>query len=54
MRIDVDGRAAAAMYGYSDLNVFPAVPAKAATQSHARRSSVLKLLDARFRGQGKI
>jgi hypothetical protein len=36
-----------------DPNIFSAVPAKAGTQSHALRSSGLKLLDARFRGQGE-
>jgi hypothetical protein len=32
---------------------FSAVPAKAGTQSYALRSSALKLLDARFRGQSE-
>jgi hypothetical protein len=38
---------------HDDPNVFSAVPAKAGTQSHALRSWGLKLLDARFRGQGE-
>jgi hypothetical protein len=33
--------------------MFSAVPAKAGTQSHALHPSGLKLLDARFRGQGE-
>jgi hypothetical protein len=38
---------------HRDPNLFSAVPAKAGTQGHTLRSSRLRLLDARFRGQGE-